>query len=130
MTGKSASAEIDAIIAGIGDWRGDRLAQVRKLIRGADPDVVETVKYKKPSNPAGVAFWEHDGVICAGEPFKDKLKLTFARGAALEDPDGLFNNGFGGSKWRALDLREGDRLDADAFSALVRRAVDANRSAK
>ena len=102
------------------------MARVRELIREADPEAVETVKYKKPSNPAGVAFWEHDGVLCAAEPFKDKIKVTFARGAALEDPKGLFNAGFGGRRWRAIDLHEADKLDAAAFKALVRRAVKAN----
>lgn len=129
MTRTAASKEVDAIIAGIGDWRGETLAALRAMIRAADPEVVETVKYKKPSNPAGVAFWEHDGVICAGEPFKDKVKLTFARGAALDDPDKLFNNGFGGSKWRAIDLKEGERPDAATFEALVKRAVAANVAA-
>ena len=121
-----ASEQIDARIAALGDWRGETLARMRSLIRAADPDVVETVKYRKPSNPAGVPFWEHDGIICAGEPFKDKVKFTFAKGAALEDPERLFNNGFGGSKWRAIDLREGETVDDQAFKALVREAVALN----
>ena len=124
--GQSPSDEIDAIIAGVGGWRGEAMARVRGLIREADPEVVESVKYKKPSNPAGVPFWEHDGLLCAAEAFKDKIKVTFAKGAALDDPKGLFNAGFGGSKWRAIDLHEGDQLDSAAFRALVRRAMKAN----
>lgn len=124
----SGSAEVDAKLASLDDWRGERLARIRALIRAADPDVIETMKYKKPSNPAGVPFWEHDGIICAGEAFKDKVKLTFARGAALSDPTGLFNNGFGGSKWRAIDLREADVIDEAAFKALVRTAVAENKA--
>ena len=126
--GEDGSAEVDARIAALGDWRGERLARIRALIREVDPDVTETMKYKKPSNPAGVPFWEHDGIICAGEAFKDKVKLTFANGAALADPAGLFNNGFGGSKWRAIDLREADVIDEAAFKALVRAAVAHNAS--
>ena len=124
--GGDPSAEIDAKIASLGDWRGETLARMRALIREAEPDVVETMKYKKPSNPAGVPFWEHGGILCAGEPFKDKVKLTFAHGAALEDPTGLFNNGFGGSKWRAIDIKAGDAVDGAAFKALVREAVALN----
>lgn len=122
----SGSAEVDAKIAALKDWRGKTLARMRALIREADPDVVETMKYKKPTNPAGVPFWEHDGIICAGEPFKDKVKFTFAKGAALDDPAGLFNNGLGGSKWRAIDLREAETVDGEAFKALVRAAVAEN----
>ena len=124
--GQSSSDEIDAIIAGVGGWRGEAMARVRGLIREADPEAIETVKYKKPSNPAGVPFWEHDGLLCAAEAFKDKVKVTFAKGAALDDPNDLFNAGFGGSKWRAIDLHEGDKFDASAFKALVRKAVKAN----
>lgn len=121
-----ASELIDAKIAGLGDWRGEALARLRALIREADPQVVETVKWRKPSNPAGVPVWEHDGILCSGGAFKDKVKLTFAHGAALDDPAGVFNNGFGGGKWRAIDLREGEGLDPDAFKALVRAAVALN----
>ncbi|MFL6773027.1 MAG: DUF1801 domain-containing protein, partial [Sphingomicrobium sp.] len=96
----SASAEIDARIAGLNDWRGATLAQLRRLIREADPDVVETVKWRKPSNPAGVPVWEHAGMICTGELYKDKVKLTFARGAGLDDPAGLFNSSLGGGTRR------------------------------
>ena len=91
------------------DWRSDTLAQVRKIIRQADPAVVEDVKWRKPSNPAGVPVWEHDGLICTGETYKDKVKLTFARGAALKDPAGLFNSSLDGNVRRAIDVREGDR---------------------
>lgn len=118
---------IDAKIAALGDWRGETLARMRALIREADPEVVETVKYKKPSNPAGVPFWEHDGIICAGEPFKDKVKLTFAKGASLEDPAGLFNSSLDGNVRRAIDFGEGDRLDDEDFKALVRAAANLNR---
>jgi len=124
----SGSAEVDAKIASLGDWRGETLARLRALILGADPGVTEVMKYKKPSNPAGVPFWERDGIICAGEPFKDKVKLTFAKGALLDDPAGLFNNGFGGGKWRAIDVREGEAIDGEALQALVRAAIALNVS--
>ena len=126
----SASAEIDAKIASLGDWRGATLAQLRRLIREADPDVVEAVKWRKPSNPAGVPLWEHAGMICTGELYKDKVKLTFARGAGLDDPAGLFNSSLGGGTGRAIDLREGDEIDAAAFKALVREAVALNLAHK
>lgn len=121
-----ASELIDAKIAALGDWRGEMLERVRALIREADPEVVETVKWRKPSNPAGVPVWEHAGILCSGGAFKDKVKLTFAHGAALADPAGVFNNGFGGGKWRATDFREGDMIDEEAFKALVRAAVALN----
>jgi len=92
MSGETASQLIDAKIVALGDWRGETLARVRAVIREADPDVVETVKWRKPTNPAGVPVWEHAGIICTGETYKDKVKLTFAKGAALEDPAGLFNS--------------------------------------
>jgi hypothetical protein len=119
----SASGEIDARIADLGDWRGERLAQIRKLIHEADPDVVEDVKWRKPSNPAGVPTWSHDGIICTGEIYKDKVKLTFAEGALIEDPAGLFNASLGGNTRRAIDLREGDEIDPTAFKNLVRAAA-------
>ena len=112
------------------DWRARALYRIRKLIEEADPDAVEYVKWRKPSNPAGVPVWEHAGLICTGETYKDYVKLTFARGAALDDPAGLFNSGFGGNTRRAIDIREGDVIDEAAFKALVREAVAANVSKK
>jgi len=117
---------IDAKIAGLGDWRGDTLAKLRALIRAADPDVEETVKWQKPTNPAGVPVWEHAGILCTGETYKDKVKLTFAKGAALADPKALFNSSLDGNTRRAIDLFEGDSVDEAAFKALVRAAVEAN----
>src|SRR6478735_12522725 len=130
MTEEAPSALIDAKLAALGDWRGEALARVRKLIRAADPDVVETVKWRKPSNPGGVPVWEHAGILCTGEVYKDYVKLTFARGAALADPAGLFNAGFGGGTRRAIDIREGEAVDEDAFKALVLEAVTANLAPK
>jgi len=121
-----AAARIDAKLAGLGDWRGAALARMRALIRAADPDVVETVKWVKPSNPAGVPCWEHAGILCTGEVYKAYVKLTFAHGAALDDPQGLFNAGLGGGTRRAIDIREGDMVDGPAFAALVREAVAFN----
>jgi len=111
-----------------GDWRAETLARVRKLIREADPDVVEEVKWRKPSNPGGVPVWEHAGIICTGETYRDKVKLTFARGAALKDPSGLFNASLDGNVRRAIDLREGETVNATALKALVRAAVALNVS--
>lgn len=109
-----------------GDWQARTLAVVRQLIKEADPEVVEETKWVKPSNPAGVPVWSHDGILCTGETYKDKVKLTFMRGAALQDAGGLFNAGFGGGMRRAIDLLEGDTLDPAAFEALVREAVALN----
>lgn len=122
----SPSALIDSKLAGLGDWRGEILARMRGLIREADPDVVETVKWVKPSNPSGVPTWEHAGIICTGEVYKTYVKLTFAQGAALEDSAGLFNAGFGGGTRRAIDIREGEMADAAAFKALVKEAIALN----
>jgi hypothetical protein len=108
------------------DWRQRTLAHVRALIQHADPDVLEERKWKKPTNPAGVPVWSHDGIICTGETYRDKVKLTFMRGAALDDPHGLFNASLEGHARRAIDIREGDTLDEDAFVALVRAAVALN----
>jgi hypothetical protein len=120
---------IDARINDLGDWRGETLARVRALIKEADPGVVETVKWQKPSNAMrGVPVWEHDGIICTGETYKSAVKLTFAKGAALEDPAGLFNASLEGNVRRAIDIREGDKIDAKAFKALVRAAVALNTS--
>lgn len=126
MTNENHSELIDRKIAGLGDWRGTALARLRALIREADPDIVETVKWRKPTNPAGVPVWEHAGIVCTGETYKDKVKLTFANGAALADPPGLFNSSLDGNIRRALDLFEGDEVDAGAFRALVCEAVEAN----
>lgn len=123
---RSASDAIDAKIAKLGDWRGEALAKMRALIHAAEPEVVETVKWRKPSNPLGVPVWERGGILCTGETYKDKVKLTFARGAALDDPAGLFNSSLDGNARRAIDLFEGDDIDAEAFKALVRAAVAAN----
>jgi hypothetical protein len=123
----SPSQLIDARIAALADWRGETLARVRKLIKEADPDVVEQVKWRKPSNAMrGVPVWEHAGIICTGETYKSAVKLTFANGAALEDPSGLFNASLEGNVRRAIDLHEGDKIDAKALKALVRAAVALN----
>jgi hypothetical protein len=122
----SASALIDRRIAELADWRGRTLGRVRALIRRADADVVEEVKWRKPSNPLGVPVWSHDGILCTGEVYKDKVKLTFAKGASLPDPAGLFNASLDGNARRAIDLREGDEIDPGAFEALIRAAVARN----
>ena len=122
----SPSRLIDARIAALGDWRGATLARLRALISEADPHVAEEVKWRKPSNPLGVPVWSDGGILCTGETYKDKVKLTFARGAALDDPSGLFNASLDAGTRRAIDLHEGDTIDAAAFKALVREAVKAN----
>ena len=119
---------IDAKIASLGDWRGETLKRLRALIHEADPKVVETVKWRKPSNPMGVPVWEHDGIICTGETYKDKVKLTFANGASLNDPKGLFNSSLDGNTRRAIDFREGKPIDTAAFKALVKDAVAFNQA--
>ena len=126
MSDKSGSELIDEKLRSMGDWRGAMLAKLRTLIREADPGVVETVKWRKPSNPSGVPVWEHDGILCTGETYKDKVKLTFARGASLDDPKRLFNASLDGGTRRAIDFREGDEVNEGAFKALVREAVAAN----
>ena len=128
--GANSSRPIDAKIASLSDWRGESLARVRTLIKGACPDVVEEVKWRKPSNPMGVPVWERDGLICTGETYKDKVKLTFARGAALDDPSGLFNASLDGNVRRAIDIHDGDRIDERAFKALIRAAVALNVAKK
>lgn len=122
----SPSRQIDARIAALGDWRGETLARVRKLIHEAGPEIAEEVKWRKPSNPSGVPVWERAGIICTGETYKDKVKLTFARGAALPDPSGLFNSSLDGNQRRAIDIHEGDRVNEKAFKALIRAAVTLN----
>jgi hypothetical protein len=124
--GDRAAARIDQTIAELGDWRGETLSRMRKLIKEADRDVVEEVKWVKPSNPGGVPTWSHDGIICTGETYKSAVKLTFASGASLEDPAKLFNSSLGGNTRRAIDIHEGEEVDARAFKALVRAAVDLN----
>lgn len=123
-----ASKKIDDQIAGLGDWRGEALAKVRRVIKSADPEVVEQVKWVKPSNPSGVPVWEHDGGICTGETYKDKVKLTFHQGASLDDPSGLFNSSLEGKVRRAIDFLEGDKINESALKALVREAVKLNQS--
>jgi len=120
--------QIDQKIKALGDWRGAVLAKIRRLIHEADPEVVEEVKWRKPSNPSGVPVWEHDGMICTGELYKDKVKLTFAYGAALPDPSILFNSSLTGGTRRAIDIREADSIDEAAFKALIRAAVEFNQS--
>ena len=128
-SGDSPSALIDARIKDLSDWRGETLARVRALIKQADPGVVEEVKWKKPSNAMrGVPVWEHDGIICTGETYKAVVKLTFAKGAALEDPSGLFNSSLDGNVRRAIDIHEGDKINEQALKALIRAAVALNTS--
>jgi hypothetical protein len=120
-------ALIDATIADLADWRGALLGELRRLIHEADPDIREEVKWRKPSNSMrGVPVWSHSGIVCTGETYRDKVKLTFARGAALADPAGLFNASLDGGTRRAIDLREGERVDAEAFTRLIHAAIAAN----
>ncbi len=123
--GRSASAQVDERIADLGDWRGDTLRRMRELIYSADPDAVEEIKWVKASNP-GTPTWSHDGIICTGEIYKDKVKLTFMRGASLDDPGNLFNASLDAGTRRAIDITEGGELDEQAFKALIRAAVDLN----
>src|SRR5690606_33584610 len=125
----SPSQLIDAKIKGIPDWRGAKLARIRQLIKEADPEVVEELKWRKPSNPSGVPVWSHNGIICTGETYKDKVKLTFAKGASLDDPKRLFNASLDGKDRRAIDIREGEKIDEEALKALIRAAVKLNTSA-
>jgi hypothetical protein len=119
--GEAASELIDARIASLGDWRGEMLARIRALIKAADPDVVEEWKWSNP-------VWSHDGLICTGETYKKAVKTTFAKGAALADPAGLFNSSLDGNVRRAIDFHEGDKLDEKALKALIRAAVALNKS--
>jgi hypothetical protein len=129
--GDSPSQLIDARIAALGDWRGETLARVRTLIREADPEVVEEVKWRKPSNSMlGVPVWEHAGIICTGETYKAVVKLTFAKGASLKDPSRLFNASLEGNTRRAIDFHEGDKIDEKALKALIRAAVALNISVR
>lgn len=117
---------VDQLIDSLGDWRGDTLREARRLIRDALPAVAEETKWVKPSNPMGVPTWSQDGLLCTGEVYKDKVKLTFAHGAALADPHGLFNASLDAGTRRAIDLRRGDTLDPDAFTDLMRAAAAEN----
>ena len=121
---KSSSQEIDTIINNFADWRGDKLAYIRTLIKQADPDIIEEVKWKKPSNPDGIPIWSHDGIICTGETYNNHLRLTFMKGTSLNDPKGLFNS------HRAIVIHEGDKINEEAFKDLVRAAVELNRNSK
>jgi hypothetical protein len=124
---KSASQMIDGRIKELGDWRGKTLAEVRQLIKEADPEIVEEWKWQKPSNP-GVPVWSHSGGICTGETYKNAVKLTFFKGAALKDPSGLFNASLEGNVRRAIDIHEGEKVAKQAFKALIRAAVTLNKS--
>ena len=124
-----ASELISKRIADLGDWRGETLGRMRKIIKAADPDVVEEWKWVKPTKP-GTPVWSHDGIICTGESYKNVVKLTFAKGASLKDPAGLFNSSLEGNTRRAIDIHEGEDVDASAFKALVRQAVALNSSGK
>lgn len=121
---KSASEQIDAILMKFADWRGEKLAQIRTLIKQADPDVIEEVKWKKPSNPDGIPVWSHDGIICLGETYKKHLRITFAKGPSLDDPKGLFN------AYRAIMIYEEDEINEAAFKDLIRAAVEFNQKNK
>ena len=129
MAEPTAAERIDQRIADLGDWRSETLGRMRRLIRDADPDVVEDVKWVKATSP-GTPTWSHDGIICTGEPYKAVVKLTFMRGASLDDPAGLFNASLEGNTRRAIDIREGEEVDAEAFKDLVRAAVALNTSGK
>ena len=122
-SGKSASSMIDGRIKELGDWRGKMLSQIRALIKQADPDVVEEWKWENP-------VWSHDGLICTGESYKSAVKMTFAKGASLQDPSGLFNSSLGGGTRRAIDFHEGEKINEDALKALIRSAVTLNTSGR
>ena len=125
-----ASTRIDDIIAGLGDWRGETLARMRKLILDANKGIVEEIKWVKPTTPLGVPTWNLDGLICTGETYKGAVKLTFANGAKLDDPKQLFNASLGGGTRRAIDIKEGEKVDATAFKALVKAAIAFNGARK
>ena len=125
----NASRLIDERIAELGDWRGETLSKVRKIIKGADPDIVEEWKWVKPTNP-GTPVWSHNGGVCTGETYKSVVKLTFFKGAALNDPSGLFNSSLDGKVRRAIDFKEGDKIDEGALKDLVREAVALNQKGK
>lgn len=124
MADTSAAKEIDAIIKKYDDWRGERMAQLRSLIKQADPDIVEEAKYKKPTNPDGIPVWYHDGIVCLGETYKQHLRISFAKGPSLKDPHKLFN------AYRAVIIHEEDKLNESAFKDLIREAVEFNKNNK
>src|SRR5246500_1792952 len=126
---ESASAILDARIRELGDWRGKMLAKVRDIIREADPEIVEEWKWVKATSP-GVPVWSHGGIVCTGETYKDHVKMTFAKGAALKDPSGLFNSSLEGNVRRAVDIHEGDKIDEAALKDLIRAAVALNLMGK
>ena len=128
IEGESPAQLIDARIEELGGWRGEMLSRLRALVKEADPEVVEEVKWRKPSAPAGVPVWSHDGMICTGETYTSHVKLTFVKGAALDDPSGLFNASLEGNTRRAIDLHEGEEIDEKALKALIRAAVELNTS--
>ena len=127
--GEAASANITKRIEELGDWRGETLAHIRQLIHDADPDIQEEWKWVKPKSP-GTPVWSHDGIVCTGESYKQVVKLTFARGASIEDPQKLFNSSLEGNTRRAIDLREGEKVDEAAFKQLIRAAVATNSAAR
>jgi hypothetical protein len=129
MEGDSFSQEFDARIKKLNDWRGELLARIRKLIKAADPEVIEEMKWRKPSNAMqGVPVWSHEGIICTGETYKNAVKMTFAKGAALKDPSHLFNASLEGGTRRAIDFHEGDKINEKALQALIRAAIKLNES--
>jgi hypothetical protein len=129
-TGQIApSQQVDASNKEPSDWRGKMLARIRKLIQQADLEMVEEIKWRKPSNPAGVPVWSHDGIICTGETYKNVVKMTFAKGASLDDPSGLFNSSLEGNTRRAIDFHEGDKIDEKGLKALIKAAVALNAGA-
>lgn len=125
---ESASQLISKHIAGLGDWRGKMLANIRKIIRDADPDIIEELKWKKPTNPVGTPVWSHDGIVCTGETYKNQVKMTFAKGAFLKDPEGLFNASLDGNVTRAIDFHEGEKINELALENLIHDAVAYNMS--
>ena len=126
---EAASAKITSRIQDLADWRGEMLAHVRQLIHDADPEILEEWKWEKPKSP-GVPIWAHDGIVCTGESYKQVVKLTFARGASLKDPKKLFNSSLAGNARRAIDIREGEKINEAAFKQLIRAAVEANSKAR
>ena len=129
-TTKSSKAEIDAIIEDVRDWRGETLARLRTLINKADPDIVEEVKWRKPSRPEGVPVWSHDGILCIGETLKNAVRLTFPKGAQLKDPKKLFNTRLDSNSVRAIDFREGVKVDEAALKALILQSAKLNAAKK